>query len=176
MHARPSPTNRPRARRAAPRPAAGLAPLQILWQQNKDSLLQYALWSTLGGLRGAVKRRSTATNSTGLEAFITGAAGSGCWAAGWWLLHARLVWQAQGAAQQGPRRALPPPPRPPLPPAVNGSSTVTRSAKAGDFYRPLAPSRWPYVVRVTVPSRNSTQVFSVIVPFSGQGVQLNVTA
>lgn len=77
------------------------------------------------------------------------------------------------AALRGPPTAAPPPRSPPT---VNGSSTVTRSGKQlGDFYRPLVPSRWPYVVRVTVPSTNTTHVFpNVMVPFSGQGVQLNV--
>ena len=68
-------------------------------------------------------------------------------------------------------------PRPcsPLPPAVNNSTTVTRTTRRfGDFYRPLAPSDRPYLVRVAVPSLNWTRAFNVTVPASGAGSLLNV--
>lgn len=62
-----------------------------------------------------------------------------------------------------------------MPPAVNGSSTVTRTTKRfGDFYRPLAPSDRPYLVRVAVPSLNWTRSFNVTVPAGGAGALLNV--
>lgn len=97
----------------------------MLWQQNRESLLAYALTSTLGGLRGTVKRRGS---TAPLAARIT----------------------------------------------VGNSTTVTRSTKLwGDFYRPLAPSRTPYVVRVTAPG-GALQTFQVTVPFDGRGAVLNV--
>lgn len=61
--------------------------------------------------------------------------------------------------------------------SVNGSQVLTRTNKRfGDFYRPLAPSRWPYSVKVW-PAANPSDVktFLVKVPADGRGVQLDVT-
>lgn len=52
---------------------------------------------------------------------------------------------------------------------------MTRTTKRfGDFYRPLAPSDRPYLVRVAVPSLNWTRSFNVTVPAGGAGALLNV--
>lgn len=107
----------------------GAAPLQQLFTDNLDAMLQLALRSTLGGVRGRVSRK-----------------GSGA-----------------------PLQALV---------RVNGSSTVTRSSKQfGAFYRPLAPSPFPYVVRVSLPAaggkREQVRTYRVRVPDDGSGAVVN---
>ncbi len=145
--------------------------------QNRAPMTQYALWSTLGGLRGSVRRRGTLAP---LEARITGAPGP--------QLPARLACVVAGpcpgslchrTAASVCASARPPAAHSslccPLPPAVGASSTVTRTTKRfGDFYRPLAPSNTPYLVRVAVPALNWTQSFNVTVPYTGRGALLNV--
>lgn len=148
--------------------------------QNSSPMLQYALFSTLGGLRGTVRRRSTLAP---LEARITGVPGRlppGGILGAWPLVFGRGLGSIVVPAVAFWARSLTccSPPSPcafPWPSVVNGSSTVARTTKRfGDFYRPLAPSDRLYLVRVAVPSLNWTRSFNVTVPASGAGALLNV--
>lgn len=118
-------------------------------------------------LRGTVRRRGTnaplRANITGVLAVLPVPA---CF----------LLWFA--VAQMPAAACLPPQPAAlhlRLHSAVAGRSTVTRSGnRFGDFYRPLAPSRTPYRVKVEVAGKRP-RYFNVAIPADGSGATLAVT-